>query len=538
MGEREEKFLASAPKLRQSDVDAINALFTPYVFRREKTGEVWTTCCRKQAKLPPWHSLWDEPHECEPKYRYLGRRPNGKSLCPFCGKTAKIKDVRYSGQRKNLWEEQHVVVLRAVRGELWACAAWAVKDYSRDDFCAPPYVRGGSTYRFGKKAATWVYQDWYYGARGLRREEYKNLNTKTVDKPFAWTSQWGDGYYVIAIDELKKTPVAYCGGEAFLEEPCDFMKFLHLAFARPRQVEMLHKFGLDEVITDLLNRGKKHVALFDWNEKDPQKSFGLTFEEIREAKAAKADAWAMEKYKWLKKRGEKTSFKDIVMLHLLLNYNAEEILKKTMRLGVKPKRLARYFLKNDRSPHIWKDYVDMAEVLGWDLNEESVLLPKDLQRRHGEATAENNERLHQIFLRKHREEAEKQKIGLKKRHKKYDFEMNGFFIRLANNPMEILQEGKTLQHCVGGYAERHMSGVTSILFLRRKDAPETSLYTIEMLGDRLQQIHGFQNERDGAPKPRLTMAWLLEPWLAWIAAGSKRDKKGNPKIPQLAEKTA
>lgn len=547
MGKREE-FLSSSPKLRKKDIDRINALFTAYVFRRQKTGEIWTTCCRKHAVLPPYHPIWNEEHESEPRpwerpsaWRD-GKRP--ETTCPFCGRSARIKDTRYSGQRKNLWEEQHVVVLRAVKGKLWACAAWAVKDYTREDLCAPPYAKGGSTYCFDKEAVTWVWVDWFYGPGHLHKDFYKNLNKKTVFKPFNWTAHWGDGYYVVNTDELEKTGIAYCGAEAFLKAPCDFVKWLELAFARPRQVEMLHKFGLDEVVTDLINRGKKNVALFDWNEPDPRKSFDMTFEELREAKDAGASADDMILYKILRKRGMRTTFDKVQGLKSAFGEETERAVRAVTRYGENPMKLYRYIQKKRKNKgwgqtlHFWLDYVDMARKLGWDLHDETVLLPKDLQRRHDEATAENNERLHQIYLREHAEELAQQKKQMETRHRRYDFELNGFFIRCADDPQEILLEGKALQHCVGGYAERHMSGSTTILFLRRTEAAEQSLYTIEMNGAQMRQIHGFRNERGGAPDPRKKMAWLLDPWLAWIAAGSKRDRKGNPKIPQLAEKTA
>ena len=83
-----------------------------------------------------------------------------------------------------------------------------------------------------------------------------------------------------------------------------------------------------------------------------------------------------------------------------------------------------------------------------------------------------------------------------------------------------------------------MNNRLTILFLRRKDAPNRSLYTIEMHGNTLIQIHGYRNDR-GSTDPRKAMAWLLDPWLDWIAKGSKRDEDGKPKLPKKKEiKTA
>ena len=73
-----------------------------------------------------------------------------------------------------------------------------------------------------------------------------------------------------------------------------------------------------------------------------------------------------------------------------------------------------------------------------------------------------------------------------------------------------------------------------ILFLRREETPEASLYTVEMIKNELQQIHGYRNNW-----PQKDMEWFLGPWLAWLAAGSPRDKQDEPIIPDTKEvKTA
>ncbi len=104
---------------------------------------------------------------------------------------------------------------------------------------------------------------------------------------------------------------------------------------------------------------------------------------------------------------------------------------------------------------------------------------------------------------------------------------------------EIIDEGQQLRHCVGGYAQRHAEGKLAILFLRDDTRPYTPLVTIEMNGTKLVQIHGFRNERDGAENPRKVYAGIVGPWLAWVEAGSKRNKDGAPVLPKTKEvKTA
>ena len=116
--------------------------------------------------------------------------------------------------------------------------------------------------------------------------------------------------------------------------------------------------------------------------------------------------------------------------------------------------------------------------------------------------------------------------------------MDGYVIRVPLGKDEILAEARKLQHCVGGYADRHIQGKTTILFMRKVKKPDEPWLTIEMNGNKLVQIHGFKNEglhtTKGrfAPDPREVYREFLDTWLDWMEKGSRRDKKGNPKLPK------
>ena len=82
-----------------------------------------------------------------------------------------------------------------------------------------------------------------------------------------------------------------------------------------------------------------------------------------------------------------------------------------------------------------------------------------------------------------------------------------------------------------------MSGVCTILFLRRADEPHTPYITIEMDGNKIRQIHGYHNDTlAGSPKPREVHKDFLDAWLRWLRAGSKRNEDGTPKLPKRKTK--
>ena len=100
---------------------------------------------------------------------------------------------------------------------------------------------------------------------------------------------------------------------------------------------------------------------------------------------------------------------------------------------------------------------------------------------------------------------------------------------------EIKREGEILKHCVGGYAERHLNGKTTILFLRRADKPDRPLVTIEIMGRRIVQVHGFRNEREACEEnpmklpPEVLYKDFFDGWKDWVKRGSPRDEEGRPK---------
>lgn len=132
----------------------------------------------------------------------------------------------------------------------------------------------------------------------------------------------------------------------------------------------------------------------------------------------------------------------------------------------------------------------------------------ELGRLHDTFVAMYNEQLRhwreqrEEQYRKEREQRAKlNKVKIEFR-KTLEFEDKEYLIRLPVDKNEIVKEGMELHHCVGGYAERHETGDTTIMFLRKKSEPDKPFYTIEVgievLTDtvselRISQIHGFGN---------------------------------------------
>lgn len=64
--------------------------------------------------------------------------------------------------------------------------------------------------------------------------------------------------------------------------------------------------------------------------------------------------------------------------------------------------------------------------------------------------------------------------------KAWDFEFGDYRVVLPSSGLDIVDEGKNMHHCVGGYVNRVVNGETFIVFVRRKDTPDKCYITCQV----------------------------------------------------------
>ena len=133
----------------------------------------------------------------------------------------------------------------------------------------------------------------------------------------------------------------------------------------------------------------------------------------------------------------------------------------------------------------YRDYLNDCVKLNWNLDDPQVLFPKDL-------TAAHQRSLEQV---KYEASKEADRKFQKTREKALwqEWEQGDLLIRWPLTGDEIIREGQALHHCVGGYVQRAADGVTTILFIRRKEDPDTPFFTLEWSGERVVQCKGTKN---------------------------------------------
>lgn len=545
----------------------IRSLFPQYLFfRNEYTDDGWNVS-DIPVRVCTCTSCGETFEAVRGNYA-RGKLHHEACNCPECG--ARVEGIAVSKYRYAMNSLQSWVKTAVARvtegGALLIEAGNARRTFNHDDLTGTIAWYPSKRYYFGRG----VVQEWeervIAWAWCAEDRELRWLPTKNISDPFA-PNMMGNVYYegdysIVGLQEaLDASELKYC-------QIMDFYEYEYAAklyelktarwmvrylgwYALHPQVEMAVKLGLSGAVCELVQDGRKNARLLNWDAREPAAFLRMSREDARTFHRAGMDFSDLKTFRRLAGKmglGRYMSLMDQAgssgnLQRIAACAAGQKIpLDKAVRyIRSQEPQCARYAVPLSRIIQTWEDYLRMAAALEYDLKEPTVVMPKDLQDRHDAAAA---------IMQHNADEAEKKKYAKRRKQleKKYAFELNGLRIVIPGSAREIVEEGKTLRHCVGGYAPRHISGSTTILFLRHARRPERSFLTIEMLQTRgkigIMQIHGYRNEGyqgaggERGADPREKYAWFLEPWLAWINDGSPRDRQGRPIIKNEEVKSA
>lgn len=558
-----ERFLAQIPPGREIDIERINQLFQPFIFRIRRDREVWTTCCRRHEVIgkdakPEILALLDAEHTPEPIISMYWSEPknkyeaNRRVTCPWCGEKVKMKELGRCGNRDNLYSYKRPVIMRQYRGSLWLLCFDAEKGYRgpkgqrfyTGSLTTQPSFNLFAAYKFRPGKVEYVESRYW---RSMSSGTYGtitkpgNSNKWLVRAPYGYSKEYRTGYDTVGTEEIEKSEFKYCCIRE-LSKQCDLFRLLTLACFYPDKIEFLQKIGLGEAINDYTEHGVKNAKVINWDAENQRDFIPMKPREIKDILNAGGGMNAMSLY--LTGEGtvqECVDFEDAFDSKTLITIRAK-IKKYKVKIGTVSRYLKDQVEKYGGKFTLYsvgeqyKDYLIAAEGVGLDLHNRIFLMPKNLREKHDEITEAYS------TLLAEKRTAEEEKIyapRMAKLEKRYAFEHNGLRIYIPASANDIVQEGKTLRHCVGGYADRHINGITTILFLRRADNPNHRLVTIEISGNTIRQAHGWDDERTSCPDnprrepPQKLYADFFDTWTAWLKAGSKRSKDGSPKLPRV-----
>lgn len=508
--DQEKQDLYDMPNITESDIRTINRHFQPYIFfKKNKKNDYECFCTHCNS------TYYDDTMHFH----------NTSETCHNCGTMGLGSSANYSQKSKT--ECKNFVIFKRASNKVYALCIWVAKIYNRReyrsynggplklnrDFDRQPDLRAGVNKIFIFKPGEYKVYAPEWTSR-LHGNVYQKVKTK-LPKPFRGAMYQQASMIYLRRQVLYHSHLRYYY-EAFpyKEMPKDdkLIRWLSLCSYAP-MAEIAIKSGsptLRQIIHDRLYYDNTHFKLVNWRAKSPKDFLKIPYSDVKrygkyltdKGSLGVVDISTLETYATHYKKSEKVSFelcefenelpdnrslpnymniKDIMQIKELHEYKKRQIKNRTWY-----------------SLYTYTDYLNHAKDCGYDLTQHSIRYPRDLRQAHDDAVA--NWQIIKAEKEKARDEAEAKKYNYPERYKKlckkYAFEYGDLLIVVPKSASEIIDEGRILQHCVGGYASSHIQGKTTILFLRHKNEPDKPYYTIEIneKGKNIVQCHGFRNE--------------------------------------------
>lgn len=266
---------------------------------------------------------------------------------------------------------------------------------------------------------------------------------------------------------------------------------------RHRNIENLIMQGCGAMVGEMIRaecyrysyertRGVPKLAEINWKEKRPAKMLGLTGEEFRFCRKFKWTPEELQFYRLCREKGIRLRIpEDLTDCKAAgLHWCRWTIEKERVPLLRTVRYLKRQSTKDRRADgRILDDYWSIAKSEGYDLSDEHVRFPKDLVRAHDRVLEERRAREE---ARREREKAERNETLRTAFAERLEalaplaWQQGGILIRPCAAPEELDAEGKTLNHCVATYKDKHASGKSAIFFVRKASEPDKPWYTLEL----------------------------------------------------------
>ncbi len=448
-----------------------------FIYKNEKNWDGYCTHCGNEIQL-------------EEKLKH-----NSKTTCPICSSKCTVKESHRG--RKTLVNEAYFVYYeksKIDKNVIVARGIEAWRSYRGDYRNVSTEYRTSVYYIFDpkiEKGIMFSYEAWrraYTESQTVYSLFSTYNNRKMMFIGTAWLSIGA---------AVKDTPFSWSGWELFTYP--DMVKFLDLYCKYP-QIEYLIKLGLKHLVVEKLNGGRTFSAI-NWKGKNLFSVLKISKQDLKEIKEKDIHLSYLFLYllQRTKKLGWNCSLEDIRELENIAPYHRGDIkeleaifegmpVKKTLAyLKKQREQFKKHFKYNGSSYQVWKDYIRDCKTLEMDLTKENVIFPKNLYRAHQNT-------IKQIEYKENQELNLKIEKRLKKLSEKYSFESGGLIIRPAADTKELIEEGKALHHCVGGYAKRYAKGETIILVVRKAEEVDKPYYTVEINNDKIYQVRGKNNK--------------------------------------------
>lgn len=334
-----------------------------------------------------------------------------------------------------------------------------------------------------------------YGKDDGRRWTIRSEFREPVFCQSTYGYTFNNSYTVLNIEAIKNSCMRYSCAESYRNSL--LMEYMKLYCRRPN-VEYLMKSGYYSLIYETITgywggRTILNVSpLINWKSNNLLKMLGLNRTEF---KTLKGSEHYYESYIHWRRNYPNYKPDELLDLAKVFGDEAGTVERFCKVTGLRAVRIAKYLGENNISKHDYSDYLDQCRILKYNLHDTAICMPHDFDAMHTRLSAliryETDEINRKLFVENYEE------------RKALEYSGSGLILRQPESMEEIAAEGAALNHCVGGYAERHAKGKLTILFLRTADKPDVPYYTMEVSADgRIVQCRGFKNNNANNPKPQ------------------------------------
>lgn len=346
----------------------------------------------------------------------------------------------------------------------------------------------------------------YYGGELIERQRYVFAKDGAVrygkDDGKPWTIRkefrepvfcqscfgynFDNSYRLLNREAIGQSCMKYCCANLYTGDL--EMEYLHL-YCRHPNLEYIMKSGYDGLIDERVTGYWNGVRHIDWDKNINWKSNNL-LKMLRLSRSEFKCLQGREKlygeYIMWRERYPKVKPEELLMIADQFGYEYGTMERFTRVTGLTPQRITRYLAEHEIENHDYSDYLSQCVQLKYNLHDTAISMPHDFMAMHT--------RLSEMIKHNESQEARRKFKENTAYRRQLEFASGGLFIRQPNSMKEIVNEGKALHHCVGGYAQRHAFMKLHIMFIRRADKPDAPFYTVEvtLLGE-IKQVRGLRN---------------------------------------------
>lgn len=278
---------------------------------------------------------------------------------------------------------------------------------------------------------------------------------------------------------------------------------------RHKNIENLMKSAVGKIVVDKIEKslmsryrygasivGSVNWYMIDLKKSKPHEMLYLSRAELRELVEKKLEG-KIDFIVHAKKVG--LTFSEAVkIIDILRQREGDRLLEIAAQGGAKEARTVMRYIFNRKNPN--EALMMLLDCWSWiDLENASHgrKYPRDLRAAH-DAERVNNRNDGELY----------KQAGFEKILEKYgglEWTYGDLCVVLPHNNGDLISEGKTLNHCVGRYADSHIAEKAVVFFVRHSRGPDRSWYTMDydFMGKKpvRNQLHGYGNEmayKDGS----------------------------------------